>query len=811
MAGSDGRRGSPVPPIFGRADVLAEIDRTLDRARAGAGEGLLVRGEDGSGKSFFLRASLAHARERGYRTLIGRALPHEIPQPFSLVRDLLSAPDVPAPSPATADGADAGLPIFLAPFLGDAGSERSEGIDASVAASESEGIESLLAPLDSPGEWIGTSRDELFARLTQHLADLATDRPLLVAVDDLHFADPSSLEFLARFVTKITDRPIAVVATVAEGRRIPDRAREPLESVARSTSVRSVALRPLSTPEVAEFARWLRRGLPADPADVLRWHAQTDGNPLFVEQLVRPTTGLGPRPAAPPSGGSAGLNDILLGRVRRLDDAEHRVLTYASLLGREFAFATLAAIGEMSEERLTEVLDRLVQDGLLRERGDEILEFTTDSIRATVYAELTETRRRLLHRRVGRSLEERRRASDFELARQFYLGRDDAKASEYNARAALAAMRTFAFETAVSYLERALEAERWRTDRDTGREIHYLNELGRALDELGELRRSETVLAQAVALARTRPDLDAELGRALLALAQTRQDQSEFASAEALAREAYGRLERLGSPRELMTAHRILGVVDWRLGQLPDAEMHLRLALDIAEREGTLIEQGHALVDVANAMMLGGSERFLSALALYERAAELFGTGQDLSARARVLMNRAVLLHSAGRSEEALEGLGRAIEAAERSKSPIWIGYCYLNLAQIEAELGRADRARPALERSAALLLPLGDRLGSEQIALARGLLAEAEREFDAAQGHFEDALQQARDLGAEPEVCDMYYRLAHLAHSRGDDRAARTHLAAARAAGIERHHSDLAGRIAALEADLSPPADPPR
>jgi tetratricopeptide (TPR) repeat protein len=809
MAGTEARRGAPVPPIFGRAEVLAEIDRTLDRARSGGGEGLLVKGEDGSGKSLFLRASVAHAQEREFRTLLGRALPQEIPQPFSLVRDLLSAPDAPSARPEPVGG-DGGLPIFLAPYLGDAGPTSAGGPEPTVVASESEGLESLLAPLDTPGEWIGSSRDELYARLTQHLSDLARDRPLLVAVDDLQFADPSSLEFLGRFVTKISERPIAVVATVAEGRGIPDRAREPLESVTRSTAVRSVSLRPLSTAEVAEFARWLRRGLAADPADVLRWHAQTDGNPLFVEQLVRPTTGLGPRPA-PPSGGTADLNEILLGRVRRLDEAEHRVLTYAALLGREFAFATLAAIAETSEERLTEILDRLVQDGLLRERGDEILEFTTESIRAAVYAELTETRRRLLHRRVGRSLEQPRRASDFDLARQFYLGRDDPKASEYNGRAALAAMRTFAFETAIPYLERALEAERRRADRDTGREIHYLNELGRALDELGELRRSETVLAQAVALARTRPDLDAELGRALLALAQTRQDQSEFASAEALAREAYGRLERLGSPREVMTAHRILGIVYWRLGQLPDAEMHLRLALDIAEREGTPIEQGHALVDVANAMMLGGTDRFPPALALYERAAELFGTGQDLSARARVLMNRAVLLHSAGRSAEALEGLGRAIEAAERSKSPIWIGYCCLNLAQIEAELGHPDRARPALERAAALLLPLGDRLGSEQIALARGLLAEAEREYDAAQRHFEDALQQARELGAEPEVCDMYYRLAHLAHSRGDDRAARTHLAAARAAGIERHHSDLAGRIATLEAEIASAADRPR
>ncbi|MGC2205504.1 MAG: tetratricopeptide repeat protein, partial [Thermoplasmata archaeon] len=398
-------------------------------------------------------------------------------------------------------------------------------------------------------------------------------------------------------------------------------------------------------------------------------------------------------------------------------------------------------------------------------------------------------------------------ASEFELARQFYLGRDDAKAAEYNARAAVSAMRAFAFETAIPHLERALEAERRRPDRDGAREIHLVNELGRALDELGDLRRSEVVLSEAVSLARTRPELEAELGRALLGLAQTRQDQSEYASAEALAREAYGRLERLGTPREVMTAHRVLGVVYWRLGRLSDAEMHLRLALDIAGREGTAIEQGHALVDVANSMILRGESQFTQALELYERAAELFGTGQDLSARARVLMNRAVLLYSAGRAEDALAGLALATEAAERSRSPIWIGYCNVNAAQMQAELGRPDLARPALERATTLLLPLGDRLGAEQIALARGLLAEAESAYDRAEMHFEDALRQARELNADPEVCEMLFRLAHVAHARGNDTVARSRLAEARSAGIEQQRTDLAGRLRALDAALAPVA----
>ncbi len=810
MPAVESSRSTAVPPIIGRGEAVAELERTLERTRAGAGEGLLLSGEDGAGKSVFVRTAIHRARHLGFEVLDGRALPEEIPQPFSLVRDLLrSAERAPRGGADAAEAAPA-LPGFLAPYSGDGAAEPTGLADPSEPTPESEGLATMLTPLDSPGAGMGAARGEIYLSVIQYLADLARRSPVLLAVDDLHFADGASIEFLGRLAPELAHHPIALVASVATGSRIPARAREPVESLARSTTVRTVPLRPLTADEVGEFARWMRRGLPADAADVRRWHAQTEGNPLFVEQLVRSTTGPGIRPL--PAGGPSGdLNEILLGRVRALGEAERRTLSYAALLGREFQFSSLVAISEADEERVTESLDRLVAGGLLREKGDEVVEFVTEGVRAGVYGELTETRRRILHRRAGRALEERALAGEFELARQFYLGRDDAKAAEYNYRAGVSAMRGYAFETAVPHLERALEAERRRADRSPAREIRILIELGRSFDELGELPRSEVVLSEAVLLARTRPELDSELGRALLGLAQTRQDQSELASAEALAREAFGRLERVGARRELMTTHRVLGMVYWRLGRLSEAEDHHRLALEIADREGTPSERGHAMIDVANTMLVRDESAFPQALELYERAAELFGSGQDLGARARVLMNRAVLLYSSGRPDEALRGLDQAIEAAERSRSPVWIGYCYLNLALMNAELGRAEKAGPALERAENYLTPLGDRLAPEQISLARGLLAEAQRDFDRADAHLADALRRARELNAEPEVSEILFRLAHVAYSRGDRDAARTKLAEARAAGLATNRSDLAVRVAELDSALAETPDPHR
>ncbi len=570
--------------------------------------------------------------------------------------------------------------------------------------------------------------------------------------------------------------------------------------------MRTVPLRPLSAAEVAEFAQWVRRGLPPDPADVLRWHAQTEGNPLFVEQLVRSTTGVGVRPAPVALGGTVDLNEILLGHVRQLGEAEHRTLTYAALLGKEFAFSNLVAISEMDEERVTESLDRLVAGGLLREKGNEVCEFVTEGVRAGVYAELTETRRRILHRRVGRSLEERGLASEFELARQFYLGRDDAKAAEYNLRAAVIAMRSFAFETAVPHLERALEAERRRPDRSPAREIHVMIDLGRAFDELGDLRHSEVALSDAVLLARTRPELDPELGRALLALAQTRAGPE---------RVPVGRGPGPGGVRATRTRRHSPGGHD----RPPGARRRLLAARPPSRRRAASPSRARdcrARGDPRRAWPCARGRREHDAAprpgavppsprALREGGGAVWFRTGPVRARSRADEPRGAA-QLVGRPDDAIRGIEQAIEAAERSRSPIWMGYCYLNLAQMQAELGHAEPARPALERAATLLLPLGDRLAPEQIALARGLLAEAEKDYDGAETHFADALHQAHELNSEPEVCELLFRLAHVAYSRGDLPSARAKLAAAREAGLDASRSDLAARVAALDAALAPP-----
>ncbi|MCI4327773.1 MAG: AAA family ATPase [Thermoplasmata archaeon] len=805
MASAQAPPAEPAP-IFGRTETVETLVRKIQDARDARGGFVVVVGESGVGKSILLRHLERLALGLGYGVVHGRALPTDLPQPFALLGEVVrsageSRPATESPDEATGESI---LPMFLAPF-------ETEGRAGRTSPTPSEGSRDaaeanrLLTRLENPVERVQANRAALFAQLTDFLLQLATDRPLLVTLDDLAFADDSSLEFLQQFSSAIPESRVVAVGSTLPLANAPARSQTALERLVDAPETTRLSLRPMAEPDVGSYVRWLLNGRDPGRDNVMRWFTQTEGNPLFLEHLVRASMGFGTT-TPPTDRTNTDFDAVLQGRIHALDESEQRVLVYGAVLGKEFDFATLIRASGQEEERLSESLDRLVHGGILREKGGEVYEFVSEPARASVYAELTETRRRILHRKAAVALEERpsTSAQTFELARQSYLGRDDSRAVEYNRRAADLAAATFAFDSAIVHLERALESARRLTPRDAGLELRLLIELGGVLDEFGDLRRSEELLLDAVARARSEPGRERELALALLGLARTRSDLSRYGSSRELATEAFGVMERLHNDRGLLVAHRVLGVDCWRLGDLDAAEVHQKEAIRLAERVGTPTEQGHALIDLANTLVVRGAGRLAEAEELYDRAAAVFAQTHDHSARARVLMNRALLSHNDGRVEDAVRDMAEAIAAAERSRSRIWIGYCHLNMAQFQAERKNVPEARRSLDRAVAQLAPLGDQLADQQATMARGMIAEVEGKFDDASTAYSDALALARELGLGPEIAEMQLRLGGLAVARGDAPVARKWFAGAKEAGILEHRGDLSGQLKALEERLN-------
>ena len=799
MASASAAGGVSAQPFFGRAELREQLLGRLRQAREGTGGLWLVVGSGGVGKSTFLAEAERTASALGFHTLAGRAPPSDLPEPFALISSLLH--NVRDNGAAAPEDDTSLLSLFVLPRALGPAPERSAPDEGKAGAEEEQEVRRLIAQLSEPIERIDANRGRLFADLTDFLFARSAGEPLLLTLDDLQSADPLSLEFLAELAPQLAGHPVLLLAASLPLAELSDRRQAALRIVLERAQTAPVPIRPMNEPELGEFVRWLLKGRDPGQETITRWFTQTDGNPLFAAHLVRSSGGLGPRGQTE---GEGDLRELLRRRIRALPENERALLIHGAILGREFRFSTLARCMGTEEERLAETLGHLVRDGLLREKANEVYEFVSEQVRADLYSGLTETRRRILHRKAASALElqsQEGQVSLFELARQSYLGHADAASVEYNRRAAESAAEGFSVETAIVHAERALESARRLQPRDPALELRLLVELGRFLETHDDLTRSEAVLLDAVTRARSPDGTETGLAVALLALARTRYDLAQYASAVELATEAYGLFERLGQRRALMAARQVLGLCHWRLGRLTEAEAQQRAALAIAEAEGTGPELGHALIDLANTLSL---QRMEEALELYDRARGLLARTRDHAAQARVLMNRALLEHHLGRLDPATADLQEALAAAERSRSRVWIAYCCLNLAQFHAERHAPQAGRPLLQRARAILEPLGDRLALQQAAMISGMLAQEDKRYPEADGAFAEALQLAQELGLAPEVAEMQYRRARLAQARGDRELARRLLRQARDCGVEQHRADLAGELAAFDRALS-------
>src|SRR5208282_3924475 len=186
-------------PVFGREEAVGEILRVLDGAREGLGQGLLLVGPSGIGKSLLLRVATDRARERGYRILLGRALPEDLPAPLTLIREML-ATERSEPAEFTGRSVEpepaVDLPMYLVPFLApESVLPYSSPDEPGLEPRSKTDVDQILFPAGlGAGEAVGLGRQELIGRAAEYFRTSSRDRPLFLAVDDLQFADGSSLD-----------------------------------------------------------------------------------------------------------------------------------------------------------------------------------------------------------------------------------------------------------------------------------------------------------------------------------------------------------------------------------------------------------------------------------------------------------------------------------------------------------------------------------------------------------------------------------------------------------------------------------------
>ena len=755
----------PDRPLIGRADLYQALVRRREEVLRGEGGITFLEGDTGVGKSTILDALAQESALHEFRVVSARSEP-QAPAPFQLIRAVVRAVDREAAAlGATADSSLA-FPYVAQPMVTTSIAFGVGGAPVAARGSGGSGEATSLFRSVALGDSFQADRLQLMEEMATPFFALAEQVPVLIAIEDLQWADEGSLEFLEFIAPRLESRRVWWIGTTPPFDRLELRVRASFERLAAS-GARRHSVRPLNEREVVDFVRWANPDRITPPEQVHRWFAQTAGNPLFLEQLINVSPVQ--EPTGPVSPGDRA--ELLRQQIRSLSESERRILTIAAVLGPKSRFAILTRTTDENEEALAETVERLVHQGLLRETENEVFEFQRTELREELYAGLTETRRRILHRRVAEAIEAagpKEVDSVFALARHYHLGRVDPKSLEYNRMAARFAADAYLPGVALIHLERALEAHRRCRAGHLTEEIDLLLEMVRQLRRVGELERAERTVRQIT----DRSDMMAaatprQKDLLPLYLALVRSDQGRWEEADHLVSELIRlRGEQEWEPPVRLVAVRLAGELAYFRGDYPGALKYHAEGLATTKEMGDVRETLLEEVRYARSLSMRPGELEASIGRLRAAAASLEQMGEKAEA-AEAHIYIGVALGMTRQPELTLAAFEQALRLAKEANDPRRMGWALFDIADTLHDLNRLDEAEAHNREAREQLERVGDRFGLAQTYVYEGKIRRSRNDPDGAEQALREALTIFEEQNMEADIVEVLLRLGEVEATR--------------------------------------------
>lgn len=466
------------PLLLGRQAEWRQLQEAWRRASAGQPQFVLLAGEAGIGKTRLAEEMEAWANRQGITTASARCYAALGQLTYASITAWLRA-----------NAFQKGLAALDPPWLTEIARLLPEVLSQ---------YPQLAQPFPMTEGW---QRQHFFEALAR--AILSARQPLLLSLDDLQWCSSETFEWLHYLFRFQGEMRLLLVGTARTEEILPGHPLQTFTGVLQRDGLATeIALGPLSTAETASLAEHIV-GHQLEPDTLATLYHETEGNPLFVVEMVRAGTFAYTNAASASDGAQtprlassafpSTVQAVLSTRLAQLSPLAGELAGVAAVIGREFTFTVLARASDMTEEAVVQGLDELWQRRIVRERGAETAElydFSHDKLREQAYASLSPAHRRLLHRRVAQAYEEVYAGDLDAVSGQIAVHFERASLAErsipYYQRAAEAAMRLYANAQAISAFQRAatlLETERER-NRDPRHRWESAAQISRSLGDV---------------------------------------------------------------------------------------------------------------------------------------------------------------------------------------------------------------------------------------------------------------------------------------------------------------------------------------
>jgi predicted ATPase/DNA-binding CsgD family transcriptional regulator len=663
---------------------------------------VLVSGEAGVGKSRLLAEIQRRAGKQDFLVLQGHCFEQDISFPYAPLVDLLRTFVMRHPVAETFD--------LLGPLTGELVKLLPE-------------LTQTLNLAPSPALEPEAEKRRLFEALARLFIQLSVSQPLLIILEDIHWSDETSLDFLHVFARRLSDYPILLLASYRR-EEVSAPLKHLLAQFDRERLAHEVVLEPLARSEVdamlqAIFA--LERPVRSEFLDAV--HDLSEGNPFFIEEIMGSLIVAGDifltergwdRKPLDELRIPRSVQDAVGRRLERLSPALRELVNLAAVAGRRFDFALLQALTGHREDELLALVKELIAAGLVVEASAEQFAFKHALTREAIYQGLLARERKALHKALAEALMHRHQAVSethlAELAYHFYEAEVWEQARDYTARAGEQTLSLHAPRAALEHLSRSLEAAR-RLQQEPAAKLYRLR--GLAFETLGDFERALKELEAALELARAAADRQAEwqllidLGKLWAA--------RDYAKTGDLFERALTLARAMHDPTTLATSLNRLGSWLVNIGRAAAGLAAHREALALFEALGARAGVAETLDLLGMGSGLYGDA--IGAVRYFDRAVPLFRSLAERRGLASSLIGRAVW------------------------QSP-WF------TETTASALGSFEACRGDLEEARALARQIGWSAGEAFAEFAAAQVYGAFGELGAALKHAERALVLATDIG---------------------------------------------------------------
>jgi predicted ATPase/DNA-binding CsgD family transcriptional regulator len=732
------------PRLVGRASQLATLLLLVEQAKRGEGHLVLISGEAGIGKSRLVAEVKTSTTSQGFLLLQGNCFPTDVTYPYAPLLDLLRS--LFASHPAAPLGTELErLARDLFPLLPELVPDQA-----------------MPLPLEPEQE-----KRRLFVVLANFFLRLSASSPLLLIIEDVHWSDSTSLDFLHTLARRTVSQPLLLLVTYRR-----DEMRTELSSwlaqLTRERLAHEVRIAPLARNEVDTMLSAIfeerhtsfdmRRFLHGELLDAL--YTLTEGNPFFVEETLSAMIAAGDifyaegywnRRSLPAARIPHSVQDAVQQRTQHLGEAAKQVLTLAAVAGRHFDFALLQQLTGYDEEQLLLAMKELVSAQLVVEESTEQFAFRHALTRQAIYMQLLARERARVHRTIAETMEQlppaALEAHVEDLANHFYQAKVWQKAVDYAQRAGEKALRLYSHRAAIDYFTWTLEAADHLPFSPT---LSLYRARGQAYDTLGEFEHAQHDYIQALDAARTMHDRAAEWQSAIdLGFLWAGRD---YTQAETWFRQALILSQSLEDPA--LHARSLNRIGNWHLNveQPQEALRYHREALAIFQQ----LQDAHGIAETLDLLgmtsYLGGD--LIRGTAYYQQAIALFdelGNREGLTSSLATLTMCASTYHTdmliaVASLAEVLPDAERAVKVAREIGQRSAESYALFELGLCLGSQGEYTHALSACQQS----LHIAEEIEHRQWQTAahamlggvyNGLLAHRQ-----ASDHFEQALVLAQE-----------------------------------------------------------------